>query len=53
MLPEVSYTVAIEWAYYAFIVLSAGCIVVAMPGDRLETRHDQVAIGLMYFWKYG
>jgi branched-chain amino acid transport system substrate-binding protein len=34
-LPEVGYTVAIEWAFYGFIILSAGCILVALVGGRL------------------
>jgi hypothetical protein len=42
-LPQVGYTVAIEWGFYAFIFLSATCIVISLIGDRLydERRlHD-------------
>ena len=34
-LPQVGYTVAIEWGFYAFIFLSAICIVIGLIGDRL------------------
>jgi ABC-type branched-subunit amino acid transport system substrate-binding protein len=34
-LPDVGYTVAIEWGFYAFIVLAALCILVAMYVNRL------------------
>ena len=34
-LPQVGYTVAIEWGFYAFIFLSATCIVIGLIGDRL------------------
>lgn len=34
-LPEVSYTVAIEWAYYAFILLAAGCLLVNLLRQQL------------------
>ncbi|QFZ20808.1 ABC transporter substrate-binding protein [Saccharothrix syringae] len=34
-LPSVSYTVALEWGYYAFILLAAGCVLVAMLRKRL------------------
>ncbi|MGM1060836.1 ABC transporter substrate-binding protein [Saccharothrix sp. Mg75] len=36
-LPSVSYTVALEWGYYAFILLAAGCVLVAMLRKRLAT----------------
>ncbi len=36
VLPDVGYTVAIEWAFYAFILLSALCILVALIGGRLN-----------------
>lgn len=35
-LPNVSYTVALEWGYYAFILLSAACVFVAMTRWRWE-----------------
>ena len=34
-LPQVGYTVAIEWGFYAFIFLSATCILIGLIGDRL------------------
>ena len=33
VLPQIGYTVAIEWGFYAFIVLSAFCIIVGLLGD--------------------
>lgn len=36
VLPDVGYTVAIEWAFYAFILLSALCILVALIGGRFN-----------------
>lgn len=36
VLPDVGYTVAIEWAFYAFILLSALCVMVALIGGRLN-----------------
>ncbi len=35
VLPDVGYTVAIEWAFYGFILLSALCILVALIGGKL------------------
>ncbi len=35
-LPTVSYTVAIEWAYYFFIALAAATIIVTLVGRRWE-----------------
>jgi hypothetical protein len=35
VLPQVGYTVAIEWGFYAFILLSATCIIFALLGDTL------------------
>jgi branched-chain amino acid transport system substrate-binding protein len=32
-LPDVGYNVAIDWAFYAFIALCAGCILVGLLGD--------------------
>ncbi|MEU4807377.1 ABC transporter substrate-binding protein [Actinosynnema sp. NPDC023587] len=37
-LPSVSYTVALEWGYYAFILLAAMCVLVAMLRKRFATR---------------
>jgi hypothetical protein len=34
-LPQIGYTVAIEWGFYAFIFLAAVCIVIGLIGDRL------------------
>jgi ABC-type branched-subunit amino acid transport system substrate-binding protein len=36
VLPDVGYTVAIEWAFYGFILLSAFCILVALIGGKLN-----------------
>ncbi len=36
VLPDVGYTVAIEWAFYGFILLSALCILVALIGGKLN-----------------
>jgi len=41
-LPDVDYTVAIEWAYYAFILLSGLCIFGALVGRRY-TEDRQLA----------
>jgi branched-chain amino acid transport system substrate-binding protein len=35
VLPQVGYTVAIEWGFYAFIFLSAICIIIGLAGDWL------------------
>jgi branched-chain amino acid transport system substrate-binding protein len=35
VLPQIGYTVAIEWGFYAFILLSAICIIVGLAGDWL------------------
>ena len=35
VLPQIGYTVAIEWGFYAFIVISAFCIIVGLIGDWL------------------
>lgn len=37
-LPTVDCTVAIEWAYYAFIGLSALCVLLALVGRRYESQ---------------
>ncbi|HWO63149.1 MAG TPA: ABC transporter substrate-binding protein, partial [Umezawaea sp.] len=36
-LPSVSYTVALEWGYYAFILLAATCVLIAMLRKRLAS----------------
>ncbi|ONI80340.1 hypothetical protein ALI22I_44130 [Saccharothrix sp. ALI-22-I] len=36
-LPSVSYTVALEWGYYAFILLAVGCVLVAMLRKRMAS----------------
>lgn len=33
VLPQIGYTVAIEWGFYAFILLSAICIIFGLVGD--------------------
>lgn len=43
-LPDVSYTVAIEYAYFAFIFLSAATIMVGMLGDRFYDARDLSAL---------
>ncbi len=35
VLPQVGYTVAIEWGFYAFIFLCATCIIIGLAGDWL------------------
>ena len=35
VLPQIGYTVAIEWGFYAFILLSAICIIIGLIGDWL------------------
>ena len=35
VLPQIGYTVAIEWGFYAFILLSAICIIIGLVGDWL------------------
>ena len=39
-LPSVDYTVAIEWAYYAFIALSGLCIIGTLVGRRLTEQRQ-------------
>ncbi|MFA7265958.1 MAG: ABC transporter substrate-binding protein, partial [Candidatus Nanopelagicales bacterium] len=39
-LPQVDYTVAIEWAYYAFIFLSGCSVLVSMVGRQLVDRRQ-------------
>ena len=40
LLPDVGYTVAIEWAYYVFIILSGLCILVALIGGRFNENRQ-------------
>lgn len=39
-LPQVDYTVAIEWAYYAFIFLSGCSVLVSLIGRQLVDRRQ-------------
>lgn len=39
-LPQVDYTVAIEWAYYAFILLAGICIVATLVGRHLTDNRQ-------------
>ncbi|MFM9108105.1 MAG: ABC transporter substrate-binding protein, partial [Chloroflexota bacterium] len=39
-LPDIGYNVAIEWAFYAFIGLCAGCILVGLIGDFFFERQQ-------------
>ena len=43
-LPQVGYTVAIQWGFYSFIFLSATCILIGLVGDRLyeQRRFDEL-----------
>ncbi len=43
-LPNVGYTVALEWGYYGFILLSAGCVLVGMLGDRFHEQRRLAAL---------
>ncbi|MEU5696634.1 ABC transporter substrate-binding protein [Actinosynnema sp. NPDC020468] len=38
-LPSVSYTVALEWGYYSFILLATACVLVAMLRKRFAAQH--------------
>lgn len=46
-LPSVSYTVAIEWVYYGFIMLSALTILVGMLGARYYEARNLVSLRRM------
>ncbi len=37
-LPSVGYTVAVEWAYYAFIALSASMMLLTLIGRHLQEQ---------------
>ncbi len=39
-LPDIGYNVAIEWAFYAFIGLCAGCILVGLIGDSFYEKRE-------------
>ncbi|MFK4071345.1 ABC transporter substrate-binding protein [Streptomyces sp. NPDC029674] len=41
-LPDVEYTVAIEWGYYAFIFLAGTCVLAALISGRLAAKNDLV-----------
>ncbi len=43
-LPNVGYTVAIQWGYYIFILLAAGCVLVGILGDRYHERGETAAL---------
>jgi branched-chain amino acid transport system substrate-binding protein len=43
-LPDVGYTVAIEWSFYAFIFLCFTCIVIGLIGERLYDEKRQLAL---------
>lgn len=43
-LPDVGYTVAIEWLFYAFILLSACCIIIGLVGDYLWDQRNLVTL---------
>ncbi len=43
-LPDVGYTVAIEWLFYAFILLSACCIIIGLVGDYMYDNRNLVAL---------
>lgn len=42
-LPKISYIVALEWGYYAFILLAATCVLIAMLRKRLVTTNRDSA----------
>lgn len=44
VLPQIGYTVAIEWGFYAFIFLSAICILIGLIGDWLyeDRRYSEL-----------
>ncbi|WP_219688214.1 ABC transporter substrate-binding protein [Streptomyces anatolicus] len=41
-LPDVEYTVAIEWGYYAFIFLAGTCVLAALLSGRLAAQNNLV-----------
>jgi hypothetical protein len=48
-LPDVGYTVAIEWGYYAFIFLSLTCMVIGLIGERLFHAKHMTALHRLVF----
>jgi len=46
-LPAVDYTVAIQWAYYAFILLSGLCILGALIGRQLTERRQLAKVRVL------
>lgn len=46
-LPSVDYTVAIEWAYYAFIALAGSAIVVTLVGRHLTDSRKLAAVRVL------
>ncbi|MDQ6636287.1 MAG: ABC transporter substrate-binding protein [Candidatus Dormibacteraeota bacterium] len=48
-LPNVEYTVAIEWGYYAFIFLSGTCLLIGLLGDRYYDDRRTVALNRLAF----
>ncbi|CAN5552856.1 ABC transporter substrate-binding protein [soil metagenome] len=48
-LPDVGYTVAIEWGYYAFIFLSLTCMVLGLIGERLFHAKQMTALHRLVF----
>ena len=47
VLPDVGYTVAIEWAFYGFILLSALCILVALIGGKLNNAKQITEMNML------
>ncbi|MGI9253479.1 MAG: hypothetical protein ACR2J8_07025, partial [Thermomicrobiales bacterium] len=43
-LPDIGYNVAIEWAFYAFIGLCAGCLLVGLIGDYFYEKRELGAL---------
>lgn len=43
-LPNVGYTVAIQWGYYVFILLAAGCVIVGIAGDGYYEKGRSTAV---------
>lgn len=46
-LPSVDYTVAIQWAYYAFILLSGLCILGALIGRQLTEKRQLARVRVL------
>jgi hypothetical protein len=43
-LPNIDYTVGIEWGYWAFIFLSGTCIIIGLLADRYHEMRRTVAL---------